>query len=83
MRQGNPISLYNALYLLMKPEDDFYKTIKALLILKEIELSVGEWCESIFKHEGNDPSELELMRELFLKSPEEIEKIKEQLKNNE
>ena len=83
MAQGNDITLYNALYMLINTTGDFYKAIRALLALKEIELSCGPWYDSSFKHETKTPEEGELLKELFQKSPEEIEKIKEQLKNNE
>lgn len=83
MAQGNDITLYNALYMLINTTGDFYKAIRALLTLKEIELSCGPWYDTSFKHETKTPEEGELLKELFQKSPEEIEKIKEQLKNNE
>lgn len=83
MAQGNDITLFNAIYMLINSTGDFYKAIRALLTLKEIELSCGPWYDSSFKHETKTPEEGELLKELFQKSPEEIEKIKEQLKNNE
>ena len=72
----------NACFMLLNCFGDFYENLYRVLTLKEIELGCGPWFNCDVQMQPDTTEEMEVLREMFLKSPEEIEKFKEQLKRD-
>lgn len=72
----------NAVFMLLSCNGDFYENLYKVLALKEMELSCGPWINCAAYMQPDTTEEMEVLREMFLKSPEEIEKFKEQLKRD-
>lgn len=74
--------LINACFILLNCYGDFYENLYKVLALKEMELGCGPWFNCDIHMQPDTTEEMEVLREMFLKSPEEIEKYKEQLKRD-
>lgn len=74
--------LINACFMLLNCCGDFYENLYKVLALKEMELGCGPWFNCDIHMQPDTTEEMEVLREMFLKSPEEIEKYKEQLKRD-
>ena len=74
--------LINACFMLLNCCGDFYENLYKVLTLKEMELGCGPWFNYDIHMQPDTTEEMEVLREMFLKSPEEIEKYKEQLKRD-
>lgn len=74
--------LINACFMLLNCCGDFYENLYRVLALKEMELSCGPWINCDARMQPDTTEEMEVLKEMFLKSPEEIEKFKEQLKRD-
>lgn len=72
----------NACFMLLSCCGDFYENLYKVLALKEMELSCGPWINCDAYMQPDTTEEMEVLKEMFLKSPEEIEKFKEQLKRD-
>lgn len=72
----------NACFMLLNCYDDFYENLYKVLTLKVIELGCGPWVNCDIQMQPNTTEEMEVLKEMLLKSPEEIEKFKEQLKRD-
>lgn len=80
---ANKLLLFNAIFMLLNHNGQFYENLYGVLTLKEMEMANGPWFGLELAAHPKSEEECDVLREMFLKSPEEIEKYKEQLKNNE
>lgn len=78
---GSTIQLWNAIYMLLNYDGNFYKNLHGILTLKELEMAEGPWFDLGAQVRLKSREELNVIREMVMKSPEEIEKIKKQLDN--
>lgn len=76
---ANTALLINSVFMLLSSVGDFYENVYKVLALKEVELACGPWFSNSVSIETKTPEEIDVLREMFLKSPEEIQKYKEQL----
>lgn len=79
---ANKAMVINACFMLLNFNGNFYENLYKVLALKEMELSCGPWFNCDIHIQPDTTEEMEVLREMFLKSPEEIEKYKEQLKRD-
>lgn len=80
--RASKAQLINTCFMLLNCCGDFYENLYKVLTLKEMELGCVPWFNCDIHMQPDTTEEMEVLREMFLKSPEEIEKYKEQLKRD-
>lgn len=78
---ANKLLLFNAIFMLLNENGQFYENLYGVLTLKEMEMADGPWFSLGVTAHPKSEEECDVLREMILKSPGEIEKIKKQLEN--